>query len=27
MIKLRVKKPDELRQLLSAADYSAHIGE
>lgn len=27
MIKLRVKKPDELRQLLGAADYSAHIGE
>src|SRR5687767_14977710 len=25
MIKLRVKRPDELRQLLGAADYSAHI--
>jgi glycine cleavage system H protein len=27
MIKLRVKKSDELRQLLSAADYGAHVGE
>ena len=27
MIKLAVKKPDELRQLLGASDYSAHIGE
>jgi len=27
MIKLRVKKNDELRQLLSAADYGAHVGE
>lgn len=27
MIKLRVKKGDELRQLLSASDYAAHIGE
>ena len=27
MIKLRVKKGDELRQLLNASDYAAHIGE
>jgi len=27
MIKLKVKKPDELTQLLSASDYAGHIGE
>ena len=27
MIKLRVKRVDELKQLLSASDYAAHIGE
>jgi len=27
MIKLKVKKPDELKQLLSASDYAGHIGE
>ena len=27
MIKLKVKKIEELKQLLSATDYAAHIGE
>ena len=27
MIKLRVNRVDELKQLLSATDYAAHIGE
>ena len=27
MIKLKVKKIDDVKQLLSATDYAAHIGE
>ena len=27
MIKLRVKSPDELKGLLSPADYASHIGQ
>lgn len=27
MIKLQVRNPDELGQLLAAADYASHIGE
>jgi glycine cleavage system H protein len=27
MIKLRVKSPDELKELLSPADYASHIGQ
>ncbi|MSR06607.1 MAG: glycine cleavage system protein GcvH [Gemmatimonadetes bacterium] len=27
MIKLRVKRVDDLKELLSASDYAAHIGE
>ena len=27
MIRLKLKKPDELKQLLSASDYAGHIGE
>lgn len=27
MIKLRLRNPDEVHQLLSAADYASHIGE
>jgi len=27
MIKLRMRNPDDVHQLLSAADYASHIGE